>query len=385
MNNIPFDFNSRLPEIETNIFTIMSALALKHNAVNLGQGFPDYPMSDELISLVDKAMKEGYNQYAHTNGFFPLRERIAEKCFESYGVSIHPDLEITITPGGTYAIFTAISSVIHPGDEVIIFEPAYDSYIPNIELNGGKPVRIGMKLPDFSIDFEALERAVNSRTRLIILNSPHNPSGAVLSSGDMQRLESLVKGKNIFIVSDEVYEHIVFEVPQQSVLMYPELLIRSFACFSFGKTFNCTGWKTGYCIAPHYLMKEFRKLHQFNAFSSFSPVQVALAEYLKNPENYLQLSPFLKSRQLFFEEGMRQTPFKAIPTKGSYFQLFDYSAISEENDILFAKRMVSEYGITAIPVSAFYRDKTDNKLLRFCFAKKKETLEKALEKLIKIR
>jgi methionine aminotransferase len=384
MNNQPFSISSRLPDITTNIFTVMSSLAVQHHAVNLGQGFPDYPMSTELMELVNKAMKQGFNQYSHTYGYLPLRERVSEKCELAYGINLHPDKEITVTPGGTYAIYTAITSVIHPGDEVIILEPAYDSYIPNIELNGGKVVGVPLKLPDYRIDFELLENAINDRTRLMVLNSPHNPTGAVFSSEDMKKLELLLEGKDIFIVSDEVYEHVVFDVPHQSVLAYPGLYERSFACFSFGKTFNCTGWKTGYCIAPEYLMKEFRKVHQFNVFSCFAPVQAALAEFLKTPDNYLSLSGILHKKQKFFEQGMQETAFKPVPTHGSYFQIFDYSSISEEGDLEFTKRLVKEYGVAAIPVSAFYRDKTDHRQLRFCFAKKEETLERALEKLIRV-
>lgn len=376
--------NSKLPATGTNIFTEMNTVSMQYDTVNLGQGFPDYPMDEHLIHLVNEAMKKGYNQYAHTNGYLPLREIIAEKIKSLYEAEINPQSYITVTPGGTYAIYAAITCCINKGDEVIIFEPAYDSYTPNIEVNGGKVVRVPLQLPGFSIDFEALKKAITPKTAMIILNSPHNPSGAVMSANHMQQLELMLQGSNILVVSDEVYEHICFNGRQhESVLKYPGLAERSFACFSFGKTFNCTGWKTGYCVAPPNLMAEFRKVHQFNAFSCFSPVQPALAEYLKEPQHYLQLSVQLNAKQKIFEEGMLQSRFRAIDSFGSYFQLFDYSDISDEPALEFAKRLVKEQGVTSIPVSAFYNETNDVKMLRFCFAKKEETLYKALERLVK--
>ncbi|KAI9430685.1 pyridoxal phosphate-dependent transferase, partial [Russula earlei] len=269
---------SKLPDVGTTIFTVMSQLAIEHNAVNLGQGFPDFMMSEELTALVDQAMKKGFNQYTHMNGFPLLRERLAEKIAKLYQTAVHPDTEITVTPGGTYAIYTALTTVLQPGDEVFVFEPAYDSYIPNIEINGAIPVRISLQYPDYSIPWEEVKKKVNNKTRMIMINSPHNPTGSVLSEHDIEQLKQVVAGTNIIILSDEVYEHLVFDgIQHQSILGYPELLERSFVCFSFGKTYHCTGWKLGYCISPASFMKEFRKVHQFNCFSCDTPKQVALA------------------------------------------------------------------------------------------------------------
>lgn len=376
---------SKLPNVGTTIFTVMSALATEHNAINLGQGFPDYPMDEALTDLVSKAMQDGYNQYAPMSGHLALREAIAQKVQRLYGTTIHPDTEITITPGGTYAIYSAITAAIGPGDEVIVFEPAYDSYIPNIEINGGKVVRIPLQFPDYSIDWDAVRKAISPRTKMILLNSPHNPTGAVLSETDIAQLRSTVAGTNILIMSDEVYEHLIFDGRQhQSMLRYPDLYERSFVSFSFGKVYNCTGWKLGYCIAPPAFTKEFRKVHQFNCFSCHSPVQVALAQYLQLEEPYQRLSGQLQAKRDYFRQLMKATPFEVVPSFGSYFEMYSYANISQESDTNMAMRLVKECGVATIPASAFYVDGDDHKVLRFCFAKKETTLEAAVERLKKI-
>lgn len=376
---------SKLPNVSTTIFTVMSALATEHNAINLGQGFPDYPMDEALTDLVSKAMQDGYNQYAPMPGHLALREAIAQKVQRLYGTAIHPDTEITITPGGTYAIYSAITAAIGQGDEVIVFEPAYDSYIPNIEINGGKVVRIPLQFPDYSIDWDAVRKAISPRTKMILLNSPHNPTGAVLSEADIAQLRSTVAGTNILIMSDEVYEHLIFNGRQhQSMLRYPDLYERSFVSFSFGKVYNCTGWKLGYCIAPPAFTKEFRKVHQFNCFSCHSPVQVALAQYLQLEEPYQRLSGQLQAKRDYFRQLMQATPFEVVPSFGSYFEMYSYAGISQESDTNIAMRLVKECGVATIPASAFYVDGDDHKVLRFCFAKKETTLQAAVERLKKM-
>ena len=374
--------HSKLPEVGTTIFTVMSQLAVEHNAVNLGQGFPDFMMSEDLVALVNDAMKKGFNQYVHMNGLPLLRERLAEKVEKLYHTKINYDTQITVTPGGTYAIYTALTTVLQPNDEVIVFEPAYDSYIPNIEINGAKSVLISLQYPDYSIPWDEVKSKVNERTRMIMINSPHNPTGAVLSENDIVQLRNIVANTNIIILSDEVYEHLIFDdIKHQSILRYPDLLERSFVCFSFGKTYHCTGWKLGYCISSAEMMKEYRKVHQFNCFTCDTPKQVALAEYIKNAEAYLSLGSFIQTKRDFFRELMKATPFKLIPSHGSYFECYSYDHFSNEDDKDLAIRLTKEYGIATIPVSAFYKHATDNKVLRFCFAKKEETLEKAIAKL----
>lgn len=376
---------SKLPNVGTTIFTVMSALATEHKAVNLGQGFPDYPMPEALTGLVNKAMQDGFNQYAPMPGWMPLRESIADKIKFLYNTTVNPDTEITITPGGTYAIYTALTAVLQPGDEVIVFEPAYDSYIPNIEVNGAIPVLIDLKFPDYRIDWEAVRSKISPRTRMIMLNTPHNPTGSVMREDDIAQLRALVKDTNILILSDEVYEHLIFdEIPHQSILRYPDLLQRSFVCFSFGKVYHCTGWKLGYCVAPADFTKEFRKVHQFNCFSCHTPSQVALAEFLKNRESYLQLSAEMQHKRDYFSGLMKDTRFTPLPSYGSYFQCYQYDRISEESDKNFAIRITKEFGIATIPVSAFYQSGKDNKVIRFCFAKKESTLEQAVERLRKV-
>lgn len=376
---------SKLPEVGTTIFTVMSVLANEHKAINLGQGFPDYQMNEELIALVNKAMQDGYNQYTHMCGLPALRERIAEKIAGLYAANINPETEITITPGGTYAIYTALTTILQPGDEVIVFEPAYDSYIPNIEINGGIPVLIPLVYPDYKIDWELVKQRISPKTKMIMLNTPHNPTGAVLSAEDIKQLQAIVKGSNIFILSDEVYEHLIFDgMKHESMLKYADLYARSFVCFSFGKVYDCTGWKMGYCVAPPALMKEFRKVHQFNAFSCNTPVQYALTEFLQQKENYLQLGGFLQKKRDYFLKLMQQTRFKPLPSHGSYFQLYSYAGISNESEKDFSIRLTKEYGVAGIPTSVFYKQGQDNKVLRFCFSKKETTLEEAANRLMKL-
>lgn len=376
---------SKLPHVGTSIFTVMSALASEYKAINLGQGFPDFPMSHELTGLVTEAMKNNFNQYAPMPGWMPLREAIAEKAAYLYAANINPDTEITITPGGTYAIYSSLTAILQPGDEVIVFEPAYDSYIPNIEINGAKAVTIDLVYPGYHIDWQAVKKAVTSKTKAIIINSPHNPTGSVISEKDIQELRKITDGTNIFIISDEVYEHLIFDhIPHQSMLRYPDLLQRSFVCFSFGKTYNCTGWKLGYCIAPAELTKEFRKVHQYNCFSCFTPSQVALATFLKNKDAYLSLSSFIQEKRDYFKQLMQSTRFSLKDSYGSYFICGTYEHISDESDKEFAIRLTKEAGLATIPVSAFYQNGKDDKVLRFCFSKNKETLEAAVEKLARI-
>ena len=376
---------SKLPNAGTTIFTVMSGLATEYNAVNLGQGFPDFPMSSELTGLVNEAMKNNFNQYAPMPGWMPLRESIAEKVEFLYQTKINPATEITITPGGTYAIYSALTTILQPGDEVIVFEPAYDSYIPNIETNGAIAVRINLVFPDYHIDWSAVENAVTEKTKAIIINSPHNPTGSVINEEDIVQLRKITAGTNIFIISDEVYEHLIYDnIPHQSILRYPDLMERSFICFSFGKVYNCTGWKLGYCIAPAEMTTEFRKIHQYNCFSCHTPSQVALGIFLKHKEAYLSLSSFMQEKRDYFKKLMKQTKFSMHESQGSYFICGSYERISDEGDKELAIRLTKEAGVATIPVSAFYQDGKDDKVLRFCFSKNKETLEAAVEKLIKL-
>ncbi len=363
----------------------MSVLSAQHNAINLGQGFPDYPMNEELIALVNEAMKSGHNQYVHMNGYMPLREALADKVEYLYNTDVDAESEITITPGATYALYTALTTILQPGDEVIVFEPAYDSYIPAIEINGAKAVKIQLTFPNYNIDWNEVKGKINNKTRAIIINSPHNPTGSVLSEKDIEQLKQLTKNTNIIIISDEVYEHLIFDDKKhKSILKYPDLLQRSFVCFSFGKVYHCTGWKLGYCIASEHLMKEFRKIHQFNCFTCDTPKQVALSEFLKKRENYLELGVFLQKKRDYFQKLMEQTKLKSLPTYGSYFQIYSYSNISDENEKDFAIRLTKENGVATIPVSAFYSSETNNQVLRFCFSKKDATLDAAVERLVKL-
>lgn len=376
---------SKLPQVGTTIFTTMSVLAQQHQAVNLGQGFPDFGMDPVLTQHVFEAMQSGMNQYIHMNGYPLLREKLADKYNRLYHTNIDPNTEITITPGATYALYTAISTVVQPGDEVIVLEPAYDSYIPNIEINGGKVVTVPLAMPDFRVDWDAVQQAITSKTKAMVINSPHNPTGALLSVEDMQQLERIVEGTGIYIISDEVYEHLIFDGKRhKSVLRYPNLRARSFACYSFGKTYHCTGWKLGYCIAPPALTQEFRKIHQFNAFTSNTPMQVGLARYLDNEKAYLEVGQELQEMRDYFQAGMESTRFEAVPSFGSYFQVYSYAAISDEPEQVFAERLTREHGVTGIPVAAFYREPVNRQLIRFCFVKQRSTIDQALERLQRV-
>lgn len=385
MPNYKSPIFSKLPKVGTTIFTKMSAMASKHEALNLSQGFPDFPIDPKLIDCTLKAMKSGYNQYAPMPGLVGLREAIAEKIEDAYSIAYHPETEITITSGATQAIFTAIAAFVKEEDEVIIFTPAYDCYQPAIELLGGKPVFVQLKSPDYKINWEEVKKLISQRTRMIIINTPHNPTGTLLSEEDLKELEKITAHSEIIILSDEVYEHIVFDGQKHaSICRNKGLADQSIAVFSFGKTFHITGWKMGYCIGPKQLMVEFRKVHQFNVFSSNHPLQHALTEYLNDSENYLSLGSFYQKKRDVFLSAITGSRFKVIPSKGTYFQLLDYSSISDENDVMFAERLVHEYKIASIPVSVFYNSPLDEKVLRFCFAKKEQTLEEAAKILSKI-
>lgn len=378
-------FQSKLPNIGTNIFTTMTQFALRHNAVNLSQGFPDFDCSPDLIELVNESMKKGFNQYAPMSGVKELREEIAEKCEDLYGAVYHPENEITVTAGGSEAIFTAIASIVSKGDEVIIFEPAFDLYRPIIELFGGIVKEVILKAPGFKIDWENVRNLVSKKTKLIIINNPGNPSTITFKESDFQNLIEIIKDTEILLLSDEVYEHIVFDgQPFLSAAKFPELKDRTFLVASFGKLFHITGWKTGYCLAPEWLTKELRKVHQFNVFCVNTPVQHALAEFLKRKDEYLKLPAFFQEKRDFLMEGLNSTPFEVIKPEGSYFLLTDYSKISDMNDVEFTKWMTEKFKVATIPVSAFYKNSPEQKLVRFCFAKKKETLESSLELLRKI-
>ncbi len=377
---------SKLPEVGTTIFTVMSQLAVQYNAINLSQGFPDYEASPELIQLVGKYMKEGHNQYAPMAGLMKLRERIAEKQLLLHRSDYNPDSEITITAGGTQAIFTALACVIQPGDEVIIFEPAYDSYAPTVTLLGGTVKALELSPPDYTINWDEVRNLLSSRTRMIIINSPNNPTGITLSEEDMQELITLTNNTEILILSDEVYEHLVYDGKEHlSVSRYPELKERSFITVSFGKLFHTTGWKVGYCLAPEWLMSEFRKVHQFLVFSVNTPVQYAIADFLSDAGNYLELNNFFQVKKDFFSNLLKDTRFDLLPCFGSYFQSVQYGRISDEKDTDLAKRLITEFGVASIPVSAFYTKNTDHHVLRFCFAKKQETLQKAVDRLSRVQ
>jgi methionine transaminase len=383
--NFPFAVSSKLPTTGTTIFTIMSALAREHNAINLSQGFPDFNPNPVLIEEVAKAMRNNFNQYAPMAGYLPLRERIAEKTEDLYGTVVNPDSEITITAGGTQAIFTAILAAVHPGDEVIVFAPAYDSYVPAIELAGGKARVFALNPPDFKVDWQAVRELVNDRTRMVIINTPHNPSGTMLKIEDMLELESIVKDSEILLISDEVYEHIVFDgARHSSALCYPKLAERCFTIGSFGKTYHTTGWKVGYCIGPQNLMNEFRKVHQFNVFSVNSVSQVGFAEILKRKELYQELGAFYEAKRNFLQNALQSSRFQLLKCEGTYFQLASYKNISDEDDQSFTRRMTKENGVAAIPISVFYPDQNDNRIVRFCFAKEEDTLMRGAEKLCKM-
>ena len=371
---------SKLPDIETTIFTVMENLSKKHKAINLSQGFPNFKSDQKLIDLVSKAMNSGYNQYAPMLGVRELREAIAEKFDKLYQTSYNPKNEIVVTARATQAIFTIISAFISPKDEVILFKPAYDCYEPAIELNGGKVIPIQLKYPDYQVDWDEVKKVFSEKTKMIVVNTPQNPCGTVFSKEDMQQLETLTRNTNCIVLSDEVYEHMVFDgFTHQSACLFPDLKERTFITASFGKTFHNTGWKMGYCCGPKELMKEFIKVHQFNVYCVNHPIQIALAEYLKEASVYKELDSFYEKKRDLFLAAITNSNFSFKPSKATYFQLLNYTAISTEKDVDFAKRLVTEFGVASIPLSVFNTNRLDEKVLRFCFAKKEETLLKAAE------
>ena len=371
---------SKLPNLETTIFTKMSALAKEHNALNLSQGFPNFQGDPKIISLVTKAMQEGQNQYAPMMGNPKLLEAISNKLANSYNVFYHPENEIMVTVGASQAIFSAITAFVHKDDEVIIFKPAYDCYEPAVQLNGGRVVDIQLYGPSYRIDWEDVKSEINPKTRMIIVNSPTNPTGTIFTEEDMLQLQEITKGTDVVILSDEVYEHMIYDGQKhQSAMLFPDLQKRCVLTFSFGKTFHHTGWKTGYCCAPKELMDEIVKVHMFSIFSVNHPVQIALAEYLNDSENYEYLNDFYQQKRDLFLDLVKDSKFTYRPAQGTYFQILNYKTISDENDVKFAERLTKENGIASIPISVFNKDKLDNKDLRFCFAKKDDTLKRAAE------
>jgi len=376
------NYESKLPPVGTSIFAIMSKLAQENNAVNLGQGFPDYEISSKLKDLVDKYVQQGKNQYAPMPGLLSLRETLSKKYNLSYNCNINPESEITIHTGATQAIFTAIMAFVKRDDEVIIMEPAYDCYLPTIILAEAKPIGIPVTAPDFKIDWNKVKEQISDKTRMIIINNPHNPIGKILVREDMLALQEIVKDKNIIVLSDEVYEHLIYdEMQHQSVLAYPELALQSIAVYSFGKTFHATGWKMGYSIAPDYLMKEMRNVHQWNVFSVNSFLQEALNDFLQDPEEYHKLPSFFQRKRDLFKEALSQSKLRPLHCAGTYFQLYDYSEMSDLSDVEFAKWLVSHHGVATIPISPFYSGKNEAKVVRFCFAKDDRTLLAAADKL----
>lgn len=370
--------SSKLPKVGNTIFTVMSKLAADEGALNLSQGFPDFDSPPELIELVTKALFSGENQYAPMAGLMELREKIAEKTEKLYGRTYHPENEITITAGATQAIFTAIIACLQEDDEVIIFTPAYDCYEPAVDLVGAKAVFVPLKSPDFNINWDEVKKMINGKTRMIIINSPHNPTGAILNNKDLSELDHITQGSNIMVLSDEVYEHIVFDGNRhESLARNANLAERSFIISSFGKTYHTTGWKIGYCLAPAELMKEFRKTHQYNVFAVNRPIQKAYATYLENEAAYLELSDFYQEKRDLFVRLIEGSRFNFSPAEGSYFQMLSYDKISDEADMDFAVRLTKEHKIASIPISVFYNKDVDPKMLRFCFAKQNSTLEQA--------
>jgi len=379
------NLNSKLPKTGTSIFAVMSGLANEVGAINLSQGFPNFPISEKLIEMVNQYMVKGMNQYAPMQGVLSLREAIALKVQDTYGIAYNPVNEINITSGATQAIFSVITAMVRPGDEVVVIEPAYDSYAPSVELNGGIVRYSKLVVPGYTVNWAEVRSLINSRTRLIIINSPHNPTGSILTASDLKELDKITKGTDIVILSDEVYEHLIFDGNRhESICWYPSLAERSFVIGSFGKTFHATGWKTGFVLAPANLMAEFRKAHQFIVFAGNTPIQYALGDFLKEKENYIHLPEFYQQKRDYFADLIKGSRFNIVPCSGTYFQLLDYSRISDENELDFAIRLTKEHAIASVPVSPFYHEKQDNHVLRFCFAKNDETLEKAAEILCKI-
>lgn len=375
-------FPSKQPHVQTTIFTKMSQMALDEGALNLSQGFPSFDCSDELQELV-RFYSKGHNQYAPMAGIPALRQSIAEKTASFYGVDVNPNTEITVVSGATEALFAAVHCCVSPGDEVIMFDPSYDAYDPMVRLAGGMPVHIALSAQEgFQIDWSVLAQKINPKTRAIMVNSPHNPTGAVWSQADLDALADILKGTQILLISDEVYEHIVFDGKSHaSVLLHPELRKRSFVCGSFGKTYHITGWKMGYCLAPPYLTAEFRKLHQWVTFSTVTPLQHALADFIKIPKHYLELSDFYQKKRDLFVKFFQNTRWKILPSQGSFFQCLDYSAISDEADVDLADRLTREIKVASIPISVFYETAPSDKILRFCFAKSDEMLTEAAQRL----
>ena len=378
--------SSKLPKHETSIFTVMSKMAYEHQAVNLSQGYPNFDTDKRLKELVYQAMLDGYNQYAPLAGISPLRVQITDKIESLHGKKYNKNSEVTVTNGATQALFLAITAFVNPGDEVIVLKPAYDSYEPAIELNGGIPVLVQLEGQEYKLNFEAIKEKINSKTRMLIINTPHNPSGNVFSKEEMLQLEQLLEGTDIILLSDEVYEHIIFdEAKHYSASAFPNLSKRAIVCASFGKTFHNTGWKMGYCVAPEELMAEIWKVMEVNVFCVHHPTQRAFAEYLKTPDHYLELGEFYQEKRDKFLDLIKDTGFKAVPSRGTYFQLLDYSGISNEPDVEFSRRLIEEFGIASIPVSVFNKDKVDYRQLRFCFAKTDDTLKEAAEILKKVK
>lgn len=382
MNNFP----SKLPHVGTTIFTVMSQLANQENAVNLSQGFPDFETSPKLIDWVYQYMKAGHNQYAPMFGIQSLREEIVKKMEDIHNVVYHPENEINITTGGSEAIFSALGAILNAGDEVIIFEPAFDLYRPVIELFGGIVKAVHLKAPYFEIDWNEVRNLITEKTKLILINNPNNPATYTFSHEDFTSLEQITDDTNILILSDEVYEHMVFDEEKFiSICRYPNLKERSMLVASFGKLFHITGWKVGYILAPEWLMKEIRKVHQYNVFSVFTAAQFALADFMKDKNEYLSLPQFFQAKRDYLMDGLAQTPLKLIKPKGSYYLVADYSDVSDENDVEFAKWLTREFKVATVPFSAFYENSPDQKLVRICFAKKQETLDRAIENLSKLK
>jgi methionine transaminase len=376
---------SKLPRVGTTIFTVMSRLAQEHGAINLSQGFPDFDCAPELRALVTKYINAGLNQYPPMAGVPGLRVAVAEKVERLYGAAYDPEHEVTIVPGATYGIYTAMAALVRPGDEVILFEPAYDSYAPAVEVHGGIPVYVQLTYPDYAIDWAAVQRAITPRTRAIIVNTPNNPTASVLSAEDMRLLDGMLRDTNVVVVADEVYEHIVFDGHRhESVARIPGLADRSFIVSSFGKTYHVTGWKMGYVLAPRELTAEFRKVHQFNVFVANGPIQHALAEYMQDHDAYLRLAAFYQRKRDYFLQSLEGSRFVPLPSRGTFFQNLRYDAISDERDTDLAVRLTRDHGIASIPVSVFYREPPAHKVLRFCFAKSEETLARGAEILRRI-
>ena len=373
-------FASKLPKVKTSIFTTVGNLAREHKAIDLSQGFPNFPADQKLINLVSDAMISGHNQYAAMQGYWGLREIIAKKIKNLHGRTYRPESEITVTVGATQAIYTAITAFVHPGDEVIVIKPAYDCYEPAIEMNGGISVYYQLNAENYKVDWKEFKTRITPKTRMVIINTPHNPSGTIFSKEDMLQLQGILRNTDIILISDEVYEHIVFDgAEHQSASRFDDLASRSLVCASFGKTFHVTGWKIGYCAAPEGLMHEFRKVHQFAVFCVDHPVQRALSIYLKNENHYLELNDFYQEKRDFFLGRLKESRFKFTPSEGTYFQLVDYSDITLEGDGDLSKRLIIDHKLASIAISSFNVNHRDDKMLRFCFAKKKETLEKATE------